>query len=163
LTQLLSTSICQPQPTSRLIPANPGHDMLHLLSHTIPLPFPTNSAIIRWQPLIRRHRYHQLLRLETLIASTWHKEGEHRDVSEDVIAKYALGVTMQEYRVLDSEYDEAKIFAKPVAVVAGGAVCDICTKSGKMQVCGGCSTRRYCSRVCQAKDWPEHKKGCKKM
>jgi hypothetical protein len=70
------------------LPSNPGHEMLHLLSHTVQLPFPVGSCIIKWKPLIRRHRYHQLLCLETLIASKWHKEGEHRDVSEDVIAKY---------------------------------------------------------------------------
>jgi hypothetical protein len=137
------------------IPDAPDTDMLHLLSHTLSLPFPASSCIIRWQPLIRRHRYQQLLRLETLIASKWHKEGEHRDVSEDVIAKYVLGVTMQEYRVLDSEYDEAKIWLK---------CCDTagCGKSGKMQVCSGCKQRHYCSRACQAKDWPQHKKVCQK-
>jgi hypothetical protein len=129
--------------------------MLHLLSRTIPLPFPANSCIIRWQPLIRRHRYHQLLRLETLIASKWHRGGEYRDVSEDVIAKYVLGVTMQEYRVLDREYDEAKIFAD---------CCDTCSSSTgkKMQVCSGCKQRKYCGRACQAKDWPQHKKDCQK-
>jgi hypothetical protein len=137
------------------IPANPGHDMLHLLSRTLPLPFPADSCIIGWQPLIRRHRYHQLLRLETLIASKWHKEGEHRDVSEDVIAKYALGVTMQEYRVLDRDFDEAMIFA---------AVCDAdgCCSTGKMQVCSRCKQSRYCSSACQKKDWAQHKKVCQK-
>jgi hypothetical protein len=73
-----------------------------------------------------------------------------------VIAKYALGVTMQEYRVLDAEFDEAKIWEKP------SAVCDICSNTGKMQVCGGCKQRKYCSRACQVKDWPQHKKVCKK-
>jgi hypothetical protein len=115
-----------------------------------------------WQPQIRRYRYQQLLRMETLIASKWHKEGEHRDVSEEVIAKYALGVTMQEYRVLDAAFDEAKIWEKPsVSVVVS---CDTagCSNTGKMQVCGGCKQRNYCSRACQQKDWAEHKKVCQK-
>jgi hypothetical protein len=161
------TAVHQPLPAdeSMSIPAAPSNDMLHLLSRTLPLPFPTRSCIIRWQPLIRRHRYLQLLRLETLIASKWHKEGEKRDVSEDVIAKYVLGVTMQEYRVLDAEYDEAKIWKEQgsnAAAAAAAAVCDICSKSGKMQVCGGCKQRSYCSRACQVNDWAQHKKVCKK-
>jgi hypothetical protein len=70
--------------------------------------------------------------------------GEHRDVSEDVIAKYVLGVTMQKYRVLDAEYDEAKIWAKwSASTAAVAAACVICSKTGKMQVCGGCKQRNY--------------------
>jgi hypothetical protein len=84
-----------PTGTTATISAAPDTDTLHLLSHTVPLPYPAGSAIVHWQPLIRQHRYHQLLRLETRIASKWHKEGEHRDVSEDVIAKYVLGVMMR--------------------------------------------------------------------
>ena len=149
LTRLLS--IYLPAAAGITIPATPGTDMLHLLSHTVPLPFPADSVIIRWQPLIRRHRYHQLLRLETLIESDWHREGEHRDVTDGVISKYSLGVVMWEYTALDSEFDEAKIFAK---------WCDVasCGNSGKMLVCTQCKQRRYCGRECQRKDWPEHKK-----
>ena len=129
--------------------------MLHLLSHTVPLPFPTTSCILHWQPLIRRHRYHQLLRLETLIESDWHKNGEHRDVTDGVISKYSLGVVMWEYTALDSEFDEEKVFAK---------WCDVasCENSGKLQACNQCKQRQYCGRGCQRKDWPEHKKVCKK-
>ncbi len=45
-----------------------------------------------------------------------------------------------------------------------------CVECGKMskpgepkyQVCGGCKLTNYCSRECQVKNWPVHKKLCKK-
>jgi hypothetical protein len=90
----------------------PNTGMLHLLARTLPLPFPASSPLMHWQPQIRRYRYQQLLRMETLIASEW-QEGEHRAASENVIAQFVLGVTMQEYRDLDGEYDEAKVWEQP--------------------------------------------------
>ncbi len=41
--------------------------------------------------------------------------------------------------------------------------CAICKKDGiKLKSCAGCRNVRYCSRDCQAKDWPVHKLFCQK-
>ena len=45
--------------------------------------------------------------------------------------------------------------------------CCVLTEAGvevKLRYCKGCKTARYCSRVCQKKDWAEeHKTQCKKL
>jgi tetratricopeptide (TPR) repeat protein len=38
--------------------------------------------------------------------------------------------------------------------------CTVCRKEGKLKSCGQCHIVYYCSRECQTKDWPEHKKKC---
>ncbi|KAK5732567.1 hypothetical protein LTR17_010382 [Elasticomyces elasticus] len=40
-------------------------------------------------------------------------------------------------------------------------VCAICGKGGYLFKCGRCKTSYYCSKPCQAKDWPIHKIVCK--
>ena len=40
-------------------------------------------------------------------------------------------------------------------------VCDTCSDSGKAQECYYCPEKIYCTRSCQAEDWPEHKKNCR--
>ena len=41
-------------------------------------------------------------------------------------------------------------------------VCQTCSKKndGKLLECAKCSGPRYCNRVCQQADWPNHKKFC---
>jgi hypothetical protein len=62
---------------------------------------------------------------------------------------------------------------KFVALQLGGGVegpewlkvrtCNVCCNLGReYKVCGRCKARRFCSRQCQLKDWPTHKKVCKK-
>jgi hypothetical protein len=38
--------------------------------------------------------------------------------------------------------------------------CAVCDNPAPNK-CGGCKTRTYCSKVCQANDWPKHKATCK--
>ncbi|KAF9560651.1 hypothetical protein CPC08DRAFT_665197 [Agrocybe pediades] len=42
--------------------------------------------------------------------------------------------------------------------------CSVCGKSEgvTIQQCSQCRNRKYCSRECQTKDWPTHKKDCNK-
>ncbi|KAG2491740.1 hypothetical protein HYH03_009903 [Edaphochlamys debaryana] len=50
-----------------------------------------------------------------------------------------------------------------------GKRCAVCGKSAsspgvrKLHKCGGCKAVRYCSRECQAADWPEHQSQCKRL
>ncbi|PVH75826.1 hypothetical protein DL98DRAFT_574827 [Cadophora sp. DSE1049] len=41
--------------------------------------------------------------------------------------------------------------------------CHICGKSSGLKLCNGCNNCRYCSKECQAKDWANHKKDCKRI
>jgi hypothetical protein len=57
--------------------------------------------------------------------------------------------------------------ASAPAAAAAGAVrparCVVCGKggpSGKLSRCGHCHAVGYCSRECQARDWPSHKRAC---
>jgi hypothetical protein len=43
-----------------------------------------------------------------------------------------------------------------------GEPCDVCGNTPATKRCGNCSSRRYCSKSCQIKDWPEHSAPCKK-
>lgn len=40
--------------------------------------------------------------------------------------------------------------------------CKVCNGAGTTSIsrCGRCKTAFYCSRECQAQDWPSHKKTC---
>lgn len=38
--------------------------------------------------------------------------------------------------------------------------CPICGTPAVLQKCGKCKSAKYCSRECQRKDWPNHKKIC---
>ena len=40
--------------------------------------------------------------------------------------------------------------------------CSSCDKEKCTLKCGACKTEYYCSKECQAKDWPNHKNSCKK-
>ena len=40
--------------------------------------------------------------------------------------------------------------------------CSVCNKLCKPKLCKGCMQVGYCSSACQKRDWPEHKKVCKK-
>ncbi|PVH68445.1 hypothetical protein DL98DRAFT_578808 [Cadophora sp. DSE1049] len=40
-------------------------------------------------------------------------------------------------------------------------LCQNCGKTG-LQVCNGCRNTWYCSKECQVKQWPGHKKDCKR-
>ena len=40
--------------------------------------------------------------------------------------------------------------------------CSSCDKEKCTLKCGGCKTEFYCSKECQAKDWPAHRTACKK-
>ena len=40
--------------------------------------------------------------------------------------------------------------------------CSSCDKEKCTLQCGACKTEYYCSKECQAKDWPNHKNSCKK-
>ncbi|KAF8855420.1 hypothetical protein BDZ45DRAFT_692583 [Acephala macrosclerotiorum] len=39
--------------------------------------------------------------------------------------------------------------------------CDACGKKSGLKLCAGCKLLAYCSKECQAKRWPTHKKNCK--
>ncbi|GMH62156.1 hypothetical protein TrRE_jg13204 [Triparma retinervis] len=43
-------------------------------------------------------------------------------------------------------------------------ICHYCGSTGppKPRRCGGCKKVRFCSRECQQRNWPEHKKYCSK-
>jgi len=38
--------------------------------------------------------------------------------------------------------------------------CDLCRSHENVKSCSRCHVRAYCSRECQTKDWPRHKKEC---
>ncbi|KAF9026964.1 hypothetical protein BDZ89DRAFT_952571 [Hymenopellis radicata] len=40
--------------------------------------------------------------------------------------------------------------------------CTVCRGKGKL-TCGSCKDARYCSKDCQTKDWPRHKRTCKQL
>ena len=40
--------------------------------------------------------------------------------------------------------------------------CSVCNELCKPKLCKGCMKVGYCSSACQKRDWPEHKKVCKK-
>jgi hypothetical protein len=85
--------------------------------------------------------------------------GAHRDVTEDVISKYALGVTMTVYRALDREYDATTNQRRTDVAVCDRPGCGVVCK---LLVCGQCGQRSYCGRACQIRDWREgHKLACK--
>ncbi len=50
---------------------------------------------------------------------------------------------------------------------SGGKMCDMCqtpeTEGKKLMKCARCKNKFYCGKECQVKDWPEHKKNCKKI
>jgi hypothetical protein len=58
-----------------------------------------------------------------------------------------------------------KEFKKKSGKSFSGDVCCICLKAtgSSMSKCGRCKTRSYCSKACQALDWPEHKRVCIKL
>ncbi|KAG7670117.1 hypothetical protein Ndes2526B_g06512 [Nannochloris sp. 'desiccata'] len=39
--------------------------------------------------------------------------------------------------------------------------CNLCGMQGKLLKCSACGMTRYCSKECQTKHWPDHKKLCK--
>jgi len=48
---------------------------------------------------------------------------------------------------------------------SGRSVCHYCACSSQdahLSLCSGCKQVRYCSSVCQAEDWPQHKLWCRK-
>ncbi|KAK4960902.1 hypothetical protein LTR10_001391 [Elasticomyces elasticus] len=42
-------------------------------------------------------------------------------------------------------------------------VCGVCGKTGYLFRCGRCKHNHYCSKPCQAQDWPMHKMFCKEL
>ncbi len=55
----------------------------------------------------------------------------------------------------------AAVSASSAASSASPLVCSVCNKAeGKIQRCARCHITRYCSRECQTKDWPKHRKTC---
>lgn len=57
--------------------------------------------------------------------------------------------------------DEAK--NKPPGVFDNMSknICFVCLKQFKTLACSKCHEHRYCSKECQIKDWPKHKKNCR--
>eukprot|EP01083_Nonionella_stella_P068612 182361_1 len=45
----------------------------------------------------------------------------------------------------------------------GGRFCASCLERKSLKSCSRCKIVNYCSRACQEKHWPEHKKDCQKM
>jgi TPR repeat protein len=46
---------------------------------------------------------------------------------------------------------------------SSGQKCSVCSVFTNLKTCGHCKQVQYCSFACQKKDWPEHKKFCKKL
>ncbi|KAF2813585.1 uncharacterized protein BDZ99DRAFT_517831 [Mytilinidion resinicola] len=38
--------------------------------------------------------------------------------------------------------------------------CEKCGTTGELWVCTGCNVYKYCSRMCQRQDWPDHREPC---
>ena len=40
-------------------------------------------------------------------------------------------------------------------------ICQGCGAENNLRLCAACKTVKYCSKACQKKDWPQHKRWCK--
>jgi hypothetical protein len=61
--------------------------------------------------------------------------------------------------VLDEYKRKQSSIEKAHQTSAKHSLCDNCGEyAAKMNRCGQCKDRYYCSRDCQSKDWPAHKK-----
>ena len=67
---------------------------------------------------------------------------------------------------VDSESDDSQ-FRKhllsyiPEPGIEPPDICSYCDKEGELKKCTGCRFVRYCSKKCQAADWPFHRELCK--
>ena len=90
--------------------------MLPRLAATLSLPFPADSCIQLWQPRLREYRQEQIDFLEALIA-LWRQCGRSlgREIVEDIVAEYLLGMKLRQFVALDAEY------AAPTGTIATGS------------------------------------------
>lgn len=93
----------------------------------------------------------------------------------DSIKEYGLKTLIEELKVLGMseeeissnstiiQYELNKLMDKLVAEAADKIhSCKMCSQKGVTGVCIKCKKVYYCSKECQVKHWPIHKKICKK-
>lgn len=59
--------------------------------------------------------------------------------------------------------DGVRVRINPVNGQVSCRMCLTCGLVGNPRPCAGCRSALYCSKACQAKDWPRHKNACKAM
>ena len=60
-----------------------------------------------------------------------------------------------------TNFDDVAYFPpKPSTQSSSGPVCCVCGVHGALHRCSKCKKATYCSRVCQVKDWPQHRPKC---
>mmetsp|Transcript_24202 Transcript_24202/g.78243 ORF Transcript_24202/g.78243 Transcript_24202/m.78243 type:complete len:231 (-) Transcript_24202:96-788(-) len=60
--------------------------------------------------------------------------------------------------------DAVVALTKPMPSTGKCATCEVqVAKAGKLLACGRCREVEYCSLACQKKDWPQHKRVCRKV
>jgi hypothetical protein len=101
------TSLHQPPPYKQCHVSVLTDAMLPRLALTLSLPFPTDSQILLWQPRLREYRRRQIAFLEALIAN-WLAHGDSgglsREIIEDIVCEYLLGMQLRQFCALDAEY-----------------------------------------------------------
>lgn len=59
--------------------------------------------------------------------------------------------------------DGVRLRVNPVNGQLSCTMCLTCGLVGNPRPCAGCRSAMYCSKACQAKDWPRHRNACKAM
>lgn len=77
------------------------------------------------------------------------------ECNEDDFEKITIAINEDEYRGLFQKVWNLKTKAE-------NERCNLCDESSKILKCSRCQKKYYCSKSCQVKDWPVHKKACVK-